>query len=77
MKTKAVAAFLAVFMLGGCVEQGPKERKKIVSKGVEYVFDESETTLQVWEIDGCEYLYGPWGASTVLTHKGDCRNHKK
>ena len=25
------------------------------------------------EIDSCEYLYGPWGNATILTHKGNCR----
>lgn len=38
---------------------------------------ESESHLQVIIIDSCEYLYGPWGNATVLTHKGNCKNHKK
>jgi hypothetical protein len=27
-------------------------------------------------IDSCEYLFGEWGNATVLTHKGNCKNHK-
>lgn len=35
--------------------------------------------LTVVMIDDCEYLYGPWGNASVLTHKGNCNNpvHKK
>jgi len=32
--------------------------------------------LELVVIDGCEYLYGPWGNAMVLTHKGNCINHK-
>ncbi len=31
-------------------------------------------TLELMEIEGCEYLYGSWGNATVLTHKGNCKN---
>lgn len=30
--------------------------------------------LKLVVIDSCEYLYGPWGNATVLTHKGNCKN---
>jgi len=33
-------------------------------------------TVEVITIDSCEYIYGPWGNATVLTHKGNCKNHK-
>lgn len=32
--------------------------------------------VNVVVVDSCEYLYGPWGNATVLTHKGNCKNHK-
>ena len=32
-------------------------------------------TVEVITIDSCEYIYGPWGNATVLTHKGNCKNH--
>lgn len=35
----------------------------------------SSISLNVVIIDGCEYLYGPWGNATVLCHKGNCKNH--
>ena len=34
----------------------------------------SAIPLNVVLIDGCEYLYGPWGNGTVLCHKGNCKN---
>lgn len=33
-----------------------------------------ERNVKLVVIDGCEYLYGPWGNATVLTHKGNCTN---
>lgn len=32
--------------------------------------------LDLVVIDSCEYLLGQWGSATVLTHKGNCKNHK-
>jgi hypothetical protein len=34
------------------------------------------SSLKLVTVDGCEYLYGDWGNATVLTHKGNCINHK-
>ena len=34
----------------------------------------SAIPLTVVMIDSCEYLYGPWGNASVLTHKGNCNN---
>jgi hypothetical protein len=34
------------------------------------------TPLDLVIIDSCEYLFGEWGNATVLTHKGNCKNHK-
>lgn len=36
--------------------------------------DFSAIPLTVVMIDSCEYLYGPWGNASVLTHKGNCKN---
>jgi hypothetical protein len=30
--------------------------------------------IKIIEIDGCEYIFGDWGYSTILTHKGNCKN---
>ncbi len=44
-------------------------------KGVKtYSFSKYSTNLIEINIDGCQYLYGDWGYSTVLTHKGNCNN---
>lgn len=34
----------------------------------------SAINLNIVLIDSCEYIYGPWGNATVLTHKGNCIN---
>ena len=36
--------------------------------------DFSAIPLTVVVIDSCEYLYGPWGNASILTHKGNCKN---
>lgn len=47
------------------------------NKSVKEKFEmDYEHHLEVVVIDSCEYLYGPWGNATVLTHKGNCKNHK-
>ena len=48
----------------------------VETKPTEYIVASSFGALQLVTIDGCEYLYGPWGQATVLTHKGNCINHK-
>ena len=42
-----------------------------------YIVKEGGNHVEIVIIDGCEYLYGPWGNATVLTHKGNCKNHNK
>ena len=39
-----------------------------------YQIDNELHPLEIIVIDSCEYLYGPWGYATVLTHKGNCKN---
>ena len=39
-----------------------------------YQIDNEMHPLEIVVIDSCEYLYGPWGNATVLTHKGNCKN---
>lgn len=39
-----------------------------------YQIGDELNALEIVTIDGCEYLYGPWGNATVLTHKGNCKN---
>jgi hypothetical protein len=43
-------------------------------KEATYIITYDESRVQVVIIDSCEYLYGPWGNATVLTHKGNCKN---
>ena len=51
---------------------GKNENKKTT-----YEVLDASRHVDVVVIDSCEYLYGPWGNATVLTHKGNCKNHKK
>lgn len=67
---KTIISILIIFLvLTGC------ESRNVESKSTEYRIN-GLGSLQLVTIDGCEYLYGPWGNATVLTHKGNCINHK-
>jgi len=46
------------------------------SKKTEYILRCGQNRMEIVVIDSCEYLYGDWGNATVLTHKGNCKNHK-
>jgi hypothetical protein len=48
----------------------------VESKSTQYILKRGHPSLEIVNIDGCEYLYGDWGNATVLTHKGNCINHK-
>lgn len=39
-------------------------------------YQNEDFSIEIVVIDSCEYLYGPWGNATVLTHKGNCKNPK-
>lgn len=68
---KTIISILIIFLvLTGC------ESSNVETKPTEYKITGNEGIVQLVTIDGCEYLYGPWGNATVLTHKGNCINHK-
>jgi hypothetical protein len=54
------------------------EETNVERKQTPYTIDINHE-LEIVEVEGCQYLYGPWGGSTVLTHKGNCKNpiHKQ
>ena len=62
---------IAVILLSACSRQNVKREK------TEYVIRNGDARLEILTIDGCEYLYGPLGNTTFLTHKGNCRYCKK
>jgi hypothetical protein len=68
----AIALFTIVFlaMLSGLISC--TERNVNIQKTEYVVWDEHKLYIAV--VDSCEYLYGPWGNATVLTHKGNCKN---
>jgi len=69
---KAIISILIMFLvLTGC---GIMDNN-IETKPTEYKIT-GHNPLKLVIIDGCEYLYGNWGHATVLTHKGNCINHK-
>lgn len=49
--------------------------ENVEKKTTTYIFKNNSYPLQLVIIDSCEYLYGPWDNATVLTHKGNCKNH--
>jgi len=69
MKQLVIFSLLVMF---GCASNNDQ------TKHTEHQIDWSygHRTVEVITIDSCEYIYGPWGNATVLTHKGNCKNHK-
>lgn len=63
---------IALCALCSCTERNVNIQK------TEYVIWD-EHILGIVVVDSCEYLYGPWGNASVLTHKGNCKNptHQK
>jgi DNA/RNA endonuclease YhcR with UshA esterase domain len=66
MKNKLILAILAISMVS-C-------EKNVPSTITSYRLSDGQGTLEIVVVDSCEYLYGPWGNATVLTHKGNCKN---
>jgi hypothetical protein len=67
----ALMVVLGLAMLSGmtsCKEPNVSKTKTT------YQIDHEVNPLEIVVIDSCEYLYGPWGNETVLTHKGNCKN---
>lgn len=46
----------------------------VESKPTTYTIEGHFDAIEIVVIDGCQYLYGPWSSSAVLTHKGNCNN---
>ena len=42
----------------------------------QYKISSSCKTLELVILDSCEYFFREWGSATILTHKGNCKNHK-
>ena len=59
---------ISLFFIG-CTSQN------VEKKTTNYVVVDNLNPLQLVIIDSCEYLFGAWGDATVLTHKGNCKNH--
>jgi hypothetical protein len=68
---KAIISILIILVLTGC---GLMDNN-VEIKSTEYRVN-GYSSLKLVTVDGCEYLYGDWGNATVLTHKGNCINHK-
>lgn len=61
-----IAIAIAIGMMG-CTESNVSIQK------TEYMIN-TYGKVEIVVIDSCEYLYGPWGNASVLTHKGNCKN---
>ena len=73
----AIALFTIVFlaMLSGLVSCKSPEPNVPKTKTT-YQIEPDLAIVEIVIIDSCEYIYGPWGNATVLTHKGNCKNPK-
>lgn len=60
--------FIVTLLLVSCSSENVEKRY------TNYKLSGGSNPLQIVIIDSCEYLYGPWGYSSVLTHKGNCKN---
>ncbi len=67
MKKLLVISLLAI----GCSQPSNVDRQKTT-----YIVRSNELPVEIVVVDSCEYLYGPWGNATVLTHKGNCKHCK-
>ncbi len=47
--------------------------RKVEKQKTSYKLDGGQS-IEILIIESCEYIYGPWGNATVLTHKGNCKN---
>jgi hypothetical protein len=66
MKIKLMIVALIMGMVS-CTE------RNVPSTKTEYMVN-TYGLVEIVVIDSCEYLYGPWGNATILTHKGNCKN---
>lgn len=65
----SILAIAIVLIFTGC------GAKTTTTNRTEYLIEPGHRPVVLVKIDGCEYLYGPWGSATVLAHKGNCLNH--
>ena len=62
------ALVVTITLFFSCTKQNVK------STPTTFILQNGNGSLQLLTIDSCQYLYGPWGNATVLTHKGNCNN---
>lgn len=69
-KRLLLSCVVSVLALLSCKEANVK------SEGTGLVLQEGYNDLKIVTLDSCEYIFGPWGNATVLTHKGNCKHCK-
>jgi hypothetical protein len=65
---KVILATLLIGMMGSC------NKPNVPVKRTNYLVFEEFSPLKLIVIDSCQYLFGDYGSSSVLTHKGNCSN---
>lgn len=65
---KLLIATLLIGMMGGCTESNVK------TKSTDIVINNGGGTVEIIEIEGCEYLVSYYDRSRSITHKGNCKN---
>lgn len=74
MKTKTMKKLLLILAVLGLYSCG---ESNVVKEKTNYIVICDGYNLETIVIDSCEYLFGDWSNATVLTHKGNCKNHKQ
>jgi len=67
-----LGVLLGLAMMSGMISCKPEPN--VPKTKTTYQIGNEFNPLEIVVIDSCEYLYGPWGNGTVLTHKGNCKN---
>jgi len=74
---KVISSILIMFIvLVGCKILISCGESNVEVKSTEYRLAPQSRVIKIVTIEGCEYIWGDWGNATVLTHKGNCVNHK-
>ena len=70
---KKTLLILAALALYSCT----RSEVNVDKEKTTYILKEYHTPAEIVIMDSCEYLYLSEGHAIVLTHKGNCKNHKQ
>ena len=74
MKNNLLHVIVAAILLAGVLIISCVDEPNVKKEKTKYQIGSELDKVEIITVDSCEYLYGPWGNATVLTHKGNCKN---